>query len=646
MVVHSNAEEDTVHSWYDLIQNLTVPHLDVMQNEFQNKNDDKTLTKEEFFNTVNAIFANTEYSQASIALYEQIAKNGEPQITWSKFVEFFLQNLMPADHQTINFQVSSIIAIPQTKRETIIKIVRIETEKYFCYAMISKHGRVGLYDGNLNFLTTYQLIMTREDIHRKEEDRRRRNRWVTDAIFCADVLMFIATNTARSVVIYEASGLKHVPLYLVLSTPNIVQCFAYKSSICDENGQSTLFMGDDKGTVFSFTFLQPKAALLRKKHNDRINLFYWDELPDESDYVVVKRNGRLHQESVKWLVYFNDNETLISCSKDSNVSILIHYIGNKNKPYIFKIQKGCNCFALSRIRKILATGSENSVLRLWNPIITSKPIAILKGHQAPIMDVKILDKLNLLISCSADAMFKLWDLEKQKCIQSFSISFPSFKVFGKLIEWGIECIYPGPKRTSFNEIEIELFERSPLLITCCNHIAVIKIVNQSNEIQKIVESQVLPPPPLQNSVLIPKMWRTSDSPETINKEEQFEEAIDDKFLKEKIKELEFILKKDLFANDGSSKSDINFKIATLERKKVQMRENVARGAPYLALELPEVSDLYLTPNLPVPDKKKTKNIVEKIEKVLQDASYKDLVFSEPSSSRSPRSSRSSVIEFD
>ncbi|XP_044265494.1 WD repeat-containing protein on Y chromosome-like [Tribolium madens] len=552
---------------------------------------------------------------------------------------------MPTDHKTINFQVSSIIAIPQTKRETIIKIVLIETEKYFCYAVISKHGRIGLYDGNINFLTTYQLIMTREDIYRKEEDRRRRNRWVTDAIFCADVLMFIVTNTARSVVIYEASGLKHVPLYLILSTPNIVQCFAYKSSNCDEDGQSTLFMGDDKGMVFSFAFLQPKAALLRKKHNDKINLFYWDELTDESDYIIVKRNGRPHQESVKRLMYFDDNETLISCSKDSGVSILTHYIGNKNKPYIFKIPKGCNCFALSRMRKILATGSENSILRLWNPIITSKPIAILKGHQAPIVDVKILDKQNLLISCSADAMFKLWDLEKQKCIQSFSITFPSFNVFGKLIEWGIESIYPGPKRTSFNETNIELFERSPILITCCNHIAVIKILNQSDEIQKKIESQVLPPPPLQNSVLIPKMWRTSDSVEIINNKEEPVE-IDKKILEKKLKDLEFILKKDLFANNGSSKSDINFKIATLERKKLLMQENVARGAPYLALELLEVKDIYLTPNLPVPEKKKTKNIVEKIEKVLQDASYRDLVFSEPSSSRSPRSSRSSVIEFE
>lgn len=96
-------------------------------------------------------------------------------------------------------------------------------EKYFCYTIISKHGRVGIYDGHLNFLTSYQAIMTREDINRTEIERRRRNRWVTDAIFCPDVLVLIITNTARSIMIYEASGLKHVPLYLLLSTPNIVE---------------------------------------------------------------------------------------------------------------------------------------------------------------------------------------------------------------------------------------------------------------------------------------------------------------------------------------------------------------------------------------------------------------------------------------
>ncbi|CAH1364816.1 unnamed protein product [Tenebrio molitor] len=511
--------------------------------------------------------------------------------------------------------------------------------------MISKHGRVGLYDGNLNFLTTYHLIMTREDINRKEEHRRRRNRWVTDAIFCVDILMFIATNTARSVVIYEASGLKHVPLWLILSTPNIVECFAYKSSSAEKN-ESVLFMGDDSGIVFSFMFLQPRTALLRKKHNDKMNLFYWDELPNEKDFIIIKRNGRFHPECVRHLKYFDDNETLISCSKDSNSSVVIKYIGNKNKPYIFKMPKGCNCFALSRVHKVLISGSEDGTLRLWNPIITSKPVGKITGHQARIADVKIMDKSKLFMSCSSDGTFKLWDLKEQKCIQSFTVNFPSFTIFGKAIEWGIESIYPGPKRSPSSHGELDVWERSPMLVACCNHIALIKIVDQNDEIEICQEMQVLPPPPLQNSVLVPKLWKTSDNVEDFR--EDVEEQIDSTILERRLKELSFILEKDLFAdgNGVNNNSDINFKIATLERKKLKMQEHVARGAPYLALELHEVDNLCLTPNLPVPNKKRIKNIVGNIEKVLQDASCRDLIFSEPSSSRSPRSSRSSFVEFE
>lgn len=65
--------------------------------------------------------------------------------------------------------------------------------------------------------------MTREDIWRTEDERRRRNRWVTDAIYCSDVQMFLITNTARTITIYEASGMKHVPYWLVIGTPDFIQ---------------------------------------------------------------------------------------------------------------------------------------------------------------------------------------------------------------------------------------------------------------------------------------------------------------------------------------------------------------------------------------------------------------------------------------
>jgi hypothetical protein len=43
------------------------------------------------------------------------------------------------------------------QRECIIKIVPLETDTTFCYAVISKLGRIGVYDGQMNLLDSYKL---------------------------------------------------------------------------------------------------------------------------------------------------------------------------------------------------------------------------------------------------------------------------------------------------------------------------------------------------------------------------------------------------------------------------------------------------------------------------------------------------------
>lgn len=49
----------------------------------------------------------------------------------------------------------------------------------------------------------------------------------------------------------------------------------------------------------------------------------------------------------------------------------------------------------------------------------------------------------------------MWDITNNRCIQSINIKFPSFGIQGKTIEWGIRCIYPGPKRKPLNENQKE-----------------------------------------------------------------------------------------------------------------------------------------------------------------------------------------------
>lgn len=76
-----------------------------------------------------------------------------------------------------------------------------------------------------------------------------------------------------------------------------------------------------------------------------------------------------------------------------------------------------------------------------------------------------------------------------------------------------------------------------------------------------------------------------------------------------------------------------------------MKKNVERCAPFLALNLVEIREYVLPPDLPVPNKKSVQKLVEKTRTMLADAANRTQIFSEPSSSRS-KSSRSSVVEFE
>lgn len=69
---------------------------------------------------------------------------------------------------------------------------------------------------------------------------------------------------------------------------------------------------------------------------------------------------------------------------------------------VFKIHKGVKTFDLCTGKNVLVTGGMDRVIRLWNPYLPSRPIARLRGHNAPVFLVKIAVEDNRLFSISAD----------------------------------------------------------------------------------------------------------------------------------------------------------------------------------------------------------------------------------------------------
>ena len=109
------------------------------------------------------------------------------------------------------------------------------------------------------------------------------------------------------------------------------------------------------------------------------------------------------------------------------------------------------------------------------------------------------------------------------------------------------------------QIRDNKFERKFILITCCNYMAKVDCTWE-NLTDNLFENN-LPPPPLQNAVLIPKNWKVLQ-----NNTEKVQN--DDSNIQNEVLEETFNMNHKFL--DDKNKSDINFKIAKLENSKIDV----------------------------------------------------------------------------
>lgn len=106
----------------------------------------------------------------------------------------------------------------------------------------------------------------------------------------------------------------------------------------------------------------------------------------------------------------NDNRTdMVAATTTSRSTIHRHHpiiraaqVRSDADQTVFKIHKGVKTFDLCTGKNVLVTGGMDRVIRLWNPYLPSRPVARLRGHNAPVFLVKIAVDDNRLFSISAD----------------------------------------------------------------------------------------------------------------------------------------------------------------------------------------------------------------------------------------------------
>ncbi|XP_062532742.1 uncharacterized protein LOC105842604 [Bombyx mori] len=629
------------------------------------------LDETSFVKAVNNIFGNHKYATHAHKLFRMLDPLCTGKARWVRLVE----RLVAAGARSTGrrdawepVECSDMVQLKHCKRETIVKLLNVETESTFCYVAVSKGGRVGVYDGALGLLHSYEMFYQRTG-HRG----RVKNRWVTDALYLTDVQYIMIAASDRSLTMYDASTLSHTALYCITGLPNIPTCLGYSPSR-KASDSSELALGNERGQVTRMLFSQPRVQFIYSKTSDAINYYFWMELlsPPHTSHVQISSH-RAHRRSVRRVMY-TQRDVLVSCSLDNTVSVRIKHVSGKLNDYTFRVHRGVSCFHIVPSLRLVVTGGPDGLVRLWEPT-QSAPHATLAAPTAPpVLGVAVLTQLQVVMAYCGNCTIHIWDMYEECLLQSLKINYPFLGVIGKKVEFGTYCVFPGPLRKTEETLgksassrrgssvypvsggglvlvseadegkmpdrfeddpEYAKYSRSEVMVTCCEYACRVRV--------RPAGSSPLPPPGPARRPRRPSLWdlsrrspaRTPErSPQTLSPRlstppEPPGTDHTNKDLDVILKKagLEGILEKNFVLMQGL-KHDLHKKLAELSDRNESMSSAVNIGAPYLALKTYEPSAV-----------ERAEDIIEAYKRVLKFIPSSTTITPTASQSSTPRNSK-------
>ncbi|XP_049816035.1 uncharacterized protein LOC126263083 [Schistocerca nitens] len=450
-----------------------------------------SLNRDEFIEAMESAMGAPVEAAVGARLFGALDAHNRGLVWWEEVLDYLIDKAGRRDRDRLSWQPlearHTVHHLPHCKREPVLRVLGLRTASSFCYLAACRLGRVGLYGGRLEQLEEYVLPLG--------ATRRRRlaHTWLTDALHLPDAAAVLYLASDRSLLLYDASCLVHTPLCVVSGMRNVAECACYAASDVHASGRSTLYMGDDHGNVITLVFHQPRVSLFRKKHPDKLDRYYWVELEQQTEWVSVRVDEGVHAGAVRQLAYCPDNDTLVSCSHDPAATVVIRHAPARRAPYIFRLARGVRCFHLERRLKLLATGSSDCVVRLWNPVVTNQPTASLFGHAAAVVDVLVMPDMDVVFSCSTDGVVKAWDVWDQCCVQTVSVRGP--------LELGLE----------HGALSLAAGGRCLLLAGGC-HVATVRMRQPRRPAQPLPATPPpLPPPSREHRPAVPSPWQAAEA---------------------------------------------------------------------------------------------------------------------------------------
>ncbi|CAL8092405.1 unnamed protein product [Orchesella dallaii] len=330
--------------------------------------------------------------------------------------------------------------------------------------VVSKFGKVGLYHPQkFSLLHTYCIDLSvpmhphmshRLSLMAKAKDNTptpkcQRTHLVTDAVFLPDVLCVVFSTTKNILQWYDIGEIQmlnigldlfprkefmglcdssfavpipnkgHVECHRLFGLSSLPTCLEYWK--CP---MGKVLIGGVDGSITIIFITDPKNPLGRRKIRGKLHKVLLEEIAN----MGIVQYYKAHHHPVTDIYYIAERDLILSCSRDKKFSVFVKDVTDNNDSIIVSISKGVNTLAHCPSLKMIATGSDDFIVRLFSQFILKMPQMELIGHRSAVLSVAFTEinfmENAVLLSYSADSELRAWDPMTFICLQSLYPSFP------------------------------------------------------------------------------------------------------------------------------------------------------------------------------------------------------------------------------
>ncbi|KAM4842698.1 EF-hand calcium-binding domain-containing protein 8 [Thomomys bottae] len=425
------------------IQHFTEFHLARVEKVFEEfAGSNKELDLQAFIKSMKKVLSNAS-DEVLEAMFLKVDSDCSGSINWQKYVDFMMRELrVKEETKKSQYHLNFYPPMRIVHLNHGCEIVKVEyliqrSKKMGVFLTITKDGILQFWSETFSLIISFRL----KDLQKLHKQQM----WVIDMVCLHDLNLIAVASTDLKIgephICTQMHGWRGALWkyeFFDISNHNCVRAFTFIDldscvlvmDYWSDYQRGVFCYGDTKGNVIIFTSddvanglfnpnLFPKSTKLEILYNISLRKL----LKEKSTLYKSYRLMAVHTNWCEQVRFIPRLNVVASCSAIEKSSLVLIILppteAERPKLSVLNLRKGILCFDYCPDKNFLVTGGYDPHIRLWNPLVSKKPVWLMKGHKTSVTHIIMKSENSIFISISRDKNIRVWDLQDYDCLQSF-----------------------------------------------------------------------------------------------------------------------------------------------------------------------------------------------------------------------------------